>query len=149
MCGDAAHPILLEVEDDDLTRFEIYFAAEVVIPAREDIFGTCGSANHFLISGGVEVFGCLGAIEDGHHGASLILSRDDIHAIYGDEMGLRTLGDHLITLAPMEQAAKPVKHGILGLGAPLGSKGTAGIAREATGEVFAHVSICNALGTIH
>ena len=75
------------------------------------------------------------AVDDGEHRAALVLTGNDIHALPGDKLHLCAPGDDVVRLAPVQQTAQPLEHGIL-LGGAAGSRESVlRIAREAGLEI--------------
>ena len=62
---------------------------------------------------------------------------------------MRTFNYDVVALAPVQQAAQPCEHGVLGACTAFCREGVVLVAGEAAGEVLAHVAVGNFLGAVH
>ena len=106
------------------------------------------AANDLGIATHVELIVRAASVEDRHHGLALPLAAEDIDALVGDELLLRALRDGLAALTPMEHAAQPGEHPLLGLIAARGREAVVGVAREAAREVATHIAVRHLLGAV-
>ena len=97
----------------------------------------------------IQLIGFLLAIDDGHDCFTLILACDDIHTLIRTELSLLAFGNHLVTLAPMQQVAEPLEHPVLILCSSCFGEGIMLVASPSTWEVFTHVAVGYTLGAIH
>ena len=132
-----------------MSRFEAELFVELHSATGDNVLGGCGIADYLGIAVELHVGLLAVAIEDGEYCFALILACYDINAVEGDKLCLFALDDDIVALTPVEQAAEPVEHGILCLGASLTGKAVLGVAGESTGEVFAHVAVGDVLCTVH
>ena len=96
-----------ELDDERLARREREVVVEGYAAACDDI-GCCGMvADDFGIAfdGHCGLLAC--AVENGKHGASLMLTGDDVDSVVGDELRHGAPDDDVVPLPPMEQSRQP------------------------------------------
>ena len=140
--------MLSERQDQGLASRQGHVAREVDGGARRHVLGRGMAANDLGIATHVELIVRAAPVEDRHHSLALPLTAEDIDALVGDELLLRALRDGLAALTPMEHAAQPGEHPLLGIIAARGREAVVGVAREAAREVATHIAVRHLLGAV-
>lgn len=93
--------------------------------------------------------GTAGAVEYGQYTLVLILTGYDVDTILRNEVLLGSSCNGSRRATPVEQPGEPLKHLLLGPGAPFDSKGITAVAGKPSGKVTTHPSVTPLLGTTH